>query len=143
MLRRLAVRIDETDEAGELEICLRNEFGLTRENLLNEIYHKNFSIQSLAPVVVRLAGEGENISRETADSDIEGLLRLFRTYRKRFSDSVPTDVAFLGSVIENENYISASLRKGMENEFGNSFSISGDRVNTVKGAIKTAIKYFN
>ena len=143
MLRRLAVRIDETNEAGELEICLRNEFGLTRENLLNEIYHKNFSMQSLAPLVVRLAGEGENICRETADSDVEGLLRLFRTYRKRFSDSVPTDVAFLGSVIENENYISSSLRKGIENEFGNAFVISEERINTVKGAIKTAIKYFN
>jgi len=142
MLRRLASRIDETSDAGEIEICLRNEFGLTRENLLNEIYHKNFSIQSLAPLVVRLAGEGEELCRDTADSDVKGLLRLFRTYRKRFNDSEPTDVAFLGSVIENENYISSTLRKGIESEFGKSFIITEERVNTLKGAIKTAIKYF-
>ncbi|MCE1164344.1 MAG: hypothetical protein LWX07_02955 [Bacteroidetes bacterium] len=142
MLRRFAVKADESGPEGELEKSLKEEFGITRENLIEKIYHGNFTIHTLSPLVIRLAENGEKICSDTVRDEIDGLIRLLRAYLKRYSPAETTELALLGSVLENDNFFSREFKNKSGEVFGNLFSLKEERINTLKGALKIAVKTF-
>jgi N-acetylglucosamine kinase-like BadF-type ATPase len=143
VLKELTKHIDETEEACLLEEKLETGFGINRNNILTEIYHKNFNIHSLAPLIIELAGKGDGMCREAVNREAEGLVHLLNSFVKKHAGEKEIPVAFSGSVIENDNYFSNKLIQYIKDKFGNTFIITEERVNTLKGAIKTAINKFS
>ncbi len=110
-LNVLAKEIDKRNFDGALYKTINKKFGLTRENLNEKTFNKNFEIQKLAPAVIKLAENGNNLCRKIIDSAVEGLSYLIKTFLKISGRKKPIKIAFIGSVIENENILSLKLKK--------------------------------
>lgn len=143
LLKKAAASFDESDEATPLEIELKKKHGLSRDNLIREIYRGNFNIHSLTPFVIDMAERGNRMCAETLEQEAGGLIRLLKIFAGRFTADEKTEIAFLGSVIENGNFFERRLRARIKEEFGERFRIKEGKINTLKGALKIAVKTFS
>ncbi len=141
-LRRMAESFDDSDSESPLEKSLKSTHGLGRENIIQEIYHGGFSIQSLTPFIIGRADEGDALCSEIIDAEADSLVRLLSAFRKKHGEAHGTEVAFLGSVIENDNYFRRRLKSKIADEFGDAFRVREEKINTLKGALKIAVKTF-
>lgn len=141
-LKQLVKYFDRYDERAEIEILLDKKFQINRENIIERIYHQKFDIASLSPFIVEQADKGDALCILVTENEIENILELFQSFIEKHNIKRNFSVAFTGSLIENDNYFSKTLRDLIRLNFGKEIFIKENLINPVNGALKTAIKYF-
>lgn len=142
-LKKLVKYFDRYDEQAGIEKLLDEKFQINRRNIIDTVYHKKFDIASLSPFIVEQAEKGDPLCRHVVEAEIESLLELFDAFEKKHSSDARLNIAFAGSLIENKNYFSDTLRNLIITNFQKEFLILENPVNAVNGALKLAINKFS
>lgn len=141
-LKKLVKYFDRFDPKADIEKLLDEKFGINRNNIIDMVYHKKFDIASLTPFIVEQAENGDPLCRHVAEAEAENVLELFDALANRFGVDKKLSIAFSGSLIDNKNYFSDTLRDLIKTDFENEFLILENPVNPVNGALKIAINKF-
>ncbi len=138
-LKKLVKYFDRFDPKADIEKLLDEKFGINRNNIIDMVYHKKFDIASLTPFIVEQAENGDPLCRHVAEAEAENVLELFDALANRFGVDKKLSIAFSGSLIDNKNYFSDTLRDLIKTDFEKEFLILENPVNPVNGALKIAI----
>lgn len=141
-LKKLVKYFDRYEETAGIEHLLKEKYGIDRNNIIEKIYHRKFEIASLSPFIVEQAAKGDPLCMHVADTEAESILELFEAFTNRYKPKKQTGIAFTGSLIENKNYFSDTLRDLMITNFEKEFFILENPVTPVNGALKIAINKF-
>jgi N-acetylglucosamine kinase-like BadF-type ATPase len=141
-LKKLVKYFDRFDEKADIEKLLDKNFGLNRQNIIDLVYHKKFDIASLSPFIVEQAEIGDPLCKHIIETETESVLELFEAFEKKHCSDKKLNIAFTGSLIDNKNYFSDTLRELLKMNFEKEFIILENPVNPVNGALKIAIKNF-
>lgn len=141
-LKKLVKYFDRYDEKADIEKLLDEKYQINRSNIIDAVYHKKFDIASLSPFIVEQAEIGDPLCRHVVETEAENILELFEAFEKKHSSEKRLNVAFTGSLIENKNYFSDTLRDLIKTNFAKEFLILENPVNPVNGALKIAINNF-
>lgn len=102
---------DGRGEKTLLANLMEKEFGIaSSEDLITRIYKKHFDIAGFAPTVLQAATQGDGSALAILEKESEELLEHIRTMQKKILVKI-LDVAFIGSLITNDNIYSQLLRK--------------------------------
>jgi N-acetylglucosamine kinase-like BadF-type ATPase len=113
-LNIVAREFDEKKMKGKpsmLSAGLQKEFGMDSSNINSMIFSEKLAIQSIAPYVINCAKEGCSVSRRIVDEAVEGLMWHINTFMKISRRKSLIEIAFTGSIIENDNILSRKLKK--------------------------------
>ncbi|MFA7360088.1 MAG: BadF/BadG/BcrA/BcrD ATPase family protein [Candidatus Kapaibacterium sp.] len=141
-LKKLVKYFDRFDQKADIEKLLDDKFGINRNNIIDMVYHKKFDIASLTLFIVEQAENGDPLCRHVAESEAENVLELFDALANRLGVDKKLSIAFSGSLIDNKNYFSDTLRDLIKTDFEKEFLILENPVNPVNGALKIAINKF-
>lgn len=100
----------------QLANALNKEHGLSEKNIVEQIFHGNFPIQTVAPTVLKLAEKKNKICLNIVNEAIDGLLYHLETFLKVARRKKSIDVAFIGSIIETDNMLSKKFRQRIKKE---------------------------
>jgi len=82
----------------------------TSKNIINKVYNEKLDVASVAKIVIEAAEEGDPIAEDILDEEADELV----LHIKSLLDKIHTDklnVAFSGSLLDNNNFYSALLRQ--------------------------------
>lgn len=137
VIKHTAQEYDRNKEYGKLTSEIEKKFSINRKNLLNHIYRKNFEMQSLVPVVLKLAESGDRdslkIIKKAADDLLTHIEIFIAVYKKR-----KTDLALAGSILENDNILSRLLREKIKKSFGRKINLINKIHSPAEGALLLA-----
>ncbi len=105
---------DERKTESNLAKIFKEKFGITKRNINAKVFHENFDIQNIAPSVISLAKKNCILSRQIVNEAIDGLLWHIKTFLKVSRRKENIKIAFIGSIIENKNMVSDTLKKEIE-----------------------------
>jgi N-acetylglucosamine kinase-like BadF-type ATPase len=94
----------------------------------------------MAPVFVKLAGEGNELCRNAVNNELKGIADLINILMSKNINNSRIDLAFTGGMIEAENYFSCSLFELLKNNFGSRINIITEFKNPLEGALKIAAR---
>ncbi len=113
-LNAVAREYDEKKVKGipsKLSENLKNDFGITSSNINSLIFNEKISIQSIAPTVLTSAEDGCRVSKKIVNEAVDGLIWHIRTFISLSGRKKPINIAFTGSIIENQNILSKKLAR--------------------------------
>lgn len=113
-LNRLTLSFDKRGRKTKLERVIKNRFGISRENLVNLIYHKNFDIAKITKYVFDSAEEGDRVSADIIKEAAEKLAEHFIPLKK-----TKATIALCGSLFTEEKLLEKYLRKIVKKEYPN------------------------
>lgn len=90
---------------------LLEELGIDNKNVNEKIFHQNFEIQKIAPLVIESAGLKCSLSRSIVNEAVSGLMEHIKTFLKVTGRKERILISFTGSIIENKNILSDKLKK--------------------------------
>lgn len=111
---------------------LESKFSLRKDNIIEEIYHKNFNISKITKEVFRLAEKGDTISDKIIRRAAQHLAGLFNTVSK-----TEYTMALCGSLFTEEKLLEKYVRKIVKHEFPYIILIKPNR-KPVWGAVEIA-----
>lgn len=103
---------------SDLTKRLKKEFNLDDKNILEEVFHKNFPVQHIAPLVIELSKRDKQCKKIIEDA-VDALYGLVDTFVKISKLKTKTELAFIGSIIESKNILSDRLKNKIKNNFKN------------------------
>ena len=136
-LSAAAKRYDTAGKNNLLSIMLDSKFSLNKDNIIEEIYHKNFDISKITKEVFRLAEKGDKISNEIIRSAAQHLAQMLNSVGK-----TEHTIALCGSLFTEEKLLEKYLRKIVKEELPYINLIKPNR-KSVWGAVEIAIKLIN
>jgi len=93
-------------------------FGLSNpQSIISKIYQNHFDVSRIAPLVLKAASKGDNVSRGILDDAARELADHVRVLAAKLSQSDKplggrkTNLVLLGGMLESSNYLSRTLRK--------------------------------
>lgn len=86
-------------------------YGINNRTVNEKIFHHNFEIQRLAPLVIESAGNKCRISLQIVNEAVLLLTDHITTFLKVAGRKRKIEIAFVGSIIEHKNILSDRLRK--------------------------------
>lgn len=101
----------DTGTFSKLSKELETAFGLNRANLNEKVFHKNFQIQNIAPIVIRCAESNCKVSMQIVDEAVSGLVEHIKAFIRVSGIDKNVNIAFTGSIIENNNILSNKLKR--------------------------------
>jgi len=90
---------------------LMKEFGINSENVNEKIFRNEIKLQELAPPVIKSAEKNCKLGMKIVAEAVDHLTGLIKTYLKLSDRKTPIEIAFIGSIIENRNILSETLKK--------------------------------
>jgi len=139
-LQHLTREYDHGRKLSVLSEAIERKFSFSKQNLIRHIYHKNFDVQKLVPLVLKLAESGDkdslNIVKKAADDLMRHIGMHIKGSRKK------TALALSGSILENDNILSRRLKSGIRKEFGNKIKITNNKHTPCEGAVIMAKNKF-
>ena len=140
-IKHLANEYDYNRKISRLSEAIEKTFAINRNNILKHIYHKNFDVQSVVPLVLNLASEKDKDAVRIIDTAVEGLLKHFDIFISHIKNK-KINLAFTGSIIESSNVLSGKLKAKIKKVYGNNIKIV-EKVHTpAEGAILLAKNKF-
>ena len=121
---------------------IEDEFYINKENIIRKIFHENFEIQKIAPIVIKCAEKGDKVSLEIINEAVDGLLYHIKTFLKLSRRKKSIDLVFIGGIIENENVLSRKLKKELNKNFKEKVNIIKKKHSSAFGAALIAKKMF-
>jgi len=125
-----------------LEEKMERIFDINKENIIRKIFHENFEIQKIAPIVIKCAEKGDKVSLEIINEAVDGLLYHIKTFLKISRRKKPIDLVFIGGIIENENVLSKKLKKEIKKNFKEKVNVLKKKHSSAFGAALIAKKMF-
>ncbi|MBV6478713.1 MAG: N-acetylmuramic acid/N-acetylglucosamine kinase [Ignavibacteria bacterium] len=110
-LNLISKEFDKLNSESLLSKEINKRFNINPFNVNEKIFRKNFEIQKLAPVVIECAELNCTLSNEIIREAVDGLMYHINTYLNFTKRKTPMQIAFIGSIIENENLLSSKLKK--------------------------------
>ena len=86
-------------------------YGIDNRNVNEKIFHHGFEIQRLAPLVIESAENNCRVSLQIVNEAVSFLTDHIKTFLKVSGRKKETEIAFIGSIIENRNILSDRLKK--------------------------------
>ena len=133
--------LDERDEYSMLTREADKKFNITKQNILDKVFHQDFEIQTLAPLVIECAEKKDKKCISIIDEGAEKLAKHISLFFRLTGRKKPIELAFIGSVIENENILSQKLKSRIKKDFKN-VKIVKKKNSPVYGAVLLAEKFF-
>lgn len=94
-----------------------NEFKIdSPENLITEIYRKNFDIASAAPLVIKAAEQKDKTAQSILESEADELVMHISAMRDKLKEKT-LFVSFIGSIITTDNYFSFTFKEKIMQKF--------------------------
>lgn len=116
--RALNLLAKEFDKGNENKILLAKElkkdFGIDKGNLNDMIFHGNFDIQKIAPLVIKSAENECKLSLQVVDDAVKDLTEHITTFMSVTGIKKKISIAFIGSIIENDNIVSRKLKSNIK-----------------------------
>jgi len=140
-LREIAKEYDERGigkKESILSKLVSKRFGITSKNIVDKVFAQNFEVQRVCECVIEAAGKKDKACLKILKQGAEDLLWNIKLYVKLAKVKEKIEIAFIGSVIENDNILSRSLRKGIKESLKN-VSIVKKRNEPAMGAIQIAM----
>ncbi|MBX7043797.1 MAG: hypothetical protein K1X85_12940 [Ignavibacteria bacterium] len=112
-LNLISREYDEKKNGSGISVLSRSiskEFSINRSNINSHIFRKDFAIQSIAPVVLQSAANGCSLSKRIIDEAVDGLMWHIETFIRISRVKSQFELAFTGSIIENDNLLSKKLK---------------------------------
>lgn len=100
----------------QLAKAINKEHGLSEKNIVEQVFHGDFPIQNIAPLVLKLAEKKNKICLNIVNEAIDGLLYHLETFLKVAQRKKSIDVAFIGSIIETDNLLSKKFTQRIKKE---------------------------
>jgi N-acetylglucosamine kinase-like BadF-type ATPase len=94
-----------------------NEFGITRENLLDKVYKDRFDIASIAEKIILSKSQDAYLFKDILISAADNLALLISDYINISKCSLPLKVALSGSTINKENRLTKLLIETVKKYF--------------------------
>jgi N-acetylglucosamine kinase-like BadF-type ATPase len=141
-LKHLARNYDNGIKLSRLSKEIEKKFYFTKHNILKNIYHENFNVQNLAPVVIELARKKDKDAEKIIDKAVDELTEHFNVFFKSSGLKKKIDVALSGSIIESDNILSKKLIGSIKKNFGN-INLINKAHTPAEGAILLAKNKFN
>jgi len=121
---------------------IEDEFYINKKNIIRKIFHENFEIQKIAPMVIKCAEKGDKVSLKIINEAVDGLLYHIKTFLKISRRKKSIDLVFIGGIIENENVLSRKLKKEINKNFKEKVNIIKKKHSSAFGAALIAKKMF-
>ncbi len=86
-------------------------FRINNRNVNEKVFHKNFELQRIAPVVIRTAENKCSLSVQIVNEAVESLTNHIKTFLEVSGRTKKIKIAFIGSIIENKNLLSDKLKR--------------------------------
>ncbi|MBC8487231.1 MAG: hypothetical protein ISS16_10425 [Ignavibacteria bacterium] len=134
---------DMKKKAGLLSVKIREVFKLNKENIVRKVFHENFEIQKVAPLVIECAERKDKASLRIVNDAVEGLLYHIQTFLKIAKRKKPIDLVFIGSIVENNNILSRKLKKEINRNFKKKINIVLKKNSSAYGAALLAQKGYS
>jgi N-acetylglucosamine kinase-like BadF-type ATPase len=113
-------------------------FGITSKSIVDKVFAKNFELQRVCETVMEAAEKKDKMCLKIVKEAAEELLENIRLYLKLAKVKGKIELAFVGSVIENENVLSKQLRNGIKRELKN-VSVVQKKNEPTMGAVHIAM----
>lgn len=113
-LNRLTLSFDRRGKKTKLEKVIKSKFGISKENLVNKVYHKNFDIAKIAKYVFSSAEQGDKVSVDIIKESAEKLAGHFIPL-----GNVKATIALCGSLFTEEKLLEKHLRKIVKSKYPN------------------------
>ena len=105
-LSQTVKNFDRTHKPNNISVMLKNKFGLHEDNIIEEIYHKNFEISRITKEIFRRAEKNDNIAagivKQAAEHLAEHLVQLGK---------IECTIALCGSLFTEEKFLEKHLKK--------------------------------
>jgi N-acetylglucosamine kinase-like BadF-type ATPase len=116
-LREVAKEYDER-RIGRKESILsklvNKRFGITPGNIVDKVFAQQFEVQRVFECVVEAAEKKDKACIKILKQGAEDLLDNIKLYLKLANVKDKIEIAFVGGVIENDNILSHTLKKGIK-----------------------------
>jgi N-acetylglucosamine kinase-like BadF-type ATPase len=123
-LAAVARALDGRGQATVLTGLAAKGFGLSNpQRIVSKIYQDHFDPSLVAPLVLKAAERGDNVSREILDDATLELVHHVRVLlaklkrRKKPRNGQRTPLVFLGGMLSRSNYLSRTLKKKIRSAF--------------------------
>lgn len=140
-LRELVKEYDKRKLGAQESILsklVRKRFGITSKNIVDKVFAKHFEIQRVCECVIEAAEKKDKVCLKIVKHSAEDLLENIKLYIKLANIKSKIEIAFIGSVIENDNLLSKTLKNGIKKNLKN-VSIVLKRNEPTIGAIQIAM----
>jgi glucosamine kinase len=141
-IKHLAFEYDYNKKISRLSKAIEKTFAINRKNILKHIYQKNFDVQSVVPLVLKLASEKDKDAVRIIDTAVDALLKHFDIFISHIKNK-KINLAFTGSIIESNNILSRKLKAKIKKEYGSNINIVEKFHTPAEGAILLAKNKFN
>lgn len=94
-------------------------FGITSKSIVDKVFAKNFELQRVCETVMDAAEQNDKVCLRIIKNACDELLENIRLYLKLAKVKGKIQLAFIGSVIENDNVLSKQLRKEIKRKLKN------------------------
>lgn len=119
-LRAVAKYVDGRGRETILKDLIFEEFNLTDlMQIVSKIYSGEFDLGKVAPIVMKAVELGDDVAKEILDIACVELLEHIKAMLKRANFGETVNVALLGGVLQNENYVSRKLKEMIKSELPN------------------------
>lgn len=140
-LRELVKEYDERGLGKEESIfskLVRKRFNITSKNIVDKVFAQHFEIQRVVECVIEAAEKKDKVCLKIVNQAAEDLLNNIKLYLKLAKVKRKIEIAFIGSVIENDHILSQALRRGIKRDLKN-VSVVKKRNEPTMGAIYIAM----
>lgn len=140
-LRELVKEYDERPLRKSESIfseLVRKRFGITSKNIVDKVFAQHFEIQRVVECVIEAAERKDAACLKIVKQAAADLLGNITLYLKLAGVKGKIEIAFIGSVIENDNILSRTLRNGIKKNLRN-VKIVPKKNESVMGAIQIAM----
>jgi len=141
-LRELVKEYDHkplTKKESVFSKLVRKEFGMKQENIVDMVFAQKFEIQRACECVIKAAHKNDKPYKKIVVDAADDLLQQIGLYIKLSKIRTKINIAFIGSLIENKNILSDTLKKGIKRNFKN-VNIVKKKSKPTMGAIHIAMK---
>lgn len=113
--RALNLLVKEFDKGKGIDILfaknLKQDFQIDKSNINEKIFHRNFEIQKITPIVIKSAEAGCKLSLQVINEAVKDLTEHIRIFLSVTGVKKKIGISFIGSIIENDNIVSEKLKK--------------------------------
>jgi N-acetylglucosamine kinase-like BadF-type ATPase len=114
-IRAVARDIDGIESADTLRAIVAGKFGWKeREDIIVAVYQENFTIASLAPLVIEAAERGDMVARDILVEASTELAEQVGAMAERLHPEGKAGVVFVGGLITHDNLYTQMVREAIE-----------------------------
>jgi len=134
-LQAIAEAFDGGDDTA-LRTLIRNQLGIDdRDSLLHKVYQDEFGVQTVAPLVVDAAANGDAVASELLASQVSQLAEQVGWLLNRATE-MASRITLLGGMLQNDLY-EQCLRRRLQDRFPN-WTVEVLQEEPVVGALRRA-----